>query len=120
MRIRRCTRRSVRRSTRYTDSPSMSKLEVRDLGRTGYAEAFEWQRKLVEQRKQGYIPNQILFVEHPYVITLGRNGHLENLLVNGDMLRRAGIEFHETNRGGDITYHGPGQIVGYPIMDLRE
>ncbi len=59
-------------------------------------------------------------VEHPHVITLGRNGHLENLLANEEVLRRAGIAFHHSDRGGDITYHGPGQIVGYPILDLRE
>jgi lipoyl(octanoyl) transferase len=98
----------------------MFSCEVRDLGRTHYAEAFELQRCLVDQRKRGEIPNQLLFVEHPHVITLGRNGHLEHLLAGEDVLRRAGIEFHETDRGGDITYHGPGQIVGYPIFDLRE
>jgi lipoyl(octanoyl) transferase len=59
-------------------------------------------------------------VEHPHVITQGRNGHAENLLASDDALRSAGIEFYPTNRGGDITYHGPGQIVGYPIVDLRE
>ncbi len=74
----------------------------------------------MEQRKRGEIPDQLLIVEHPHVITLGRNGHMENLLANEEVLRRAGIEFHPTNRGGDITYHGPGQVVGYPIFDLRE
>jgi lipoyl(octanoyl) transferase len=98
----------------------MSRLEVRDLGRMGYADAFELQRTFVEQRKHGEIPNQLLFVEHPHVITLGRNGQMQNLLASEEILRRAGIEFHETDRGGDITYHGPGQIVGYPIFDLRE
>ncbi len=94
--------------------------EVRDLGRMGYAEALALQRELVEERKRGGIPDQLLFVEHPHVITLGRNGHMENLLASENVLRRAGIEFHPTDRGGDITYHGPGQIVGYPIFDLRE
>lgn len=98
----------------------MRKCEFRDLGRTGYAEAFELQNRCVERRKRGEIPDQLLFVEHPHVITLGRNGHLENLLASEDALRRSGVEFHETNRGGDVTYHGPGQIVGYPIFDLRE
>jgi len=98
----------------------MSSFQVRDLGRTGYAEAFELQQRLVDQRKRGEVPNQLLFVEHPHVITLGRNGHMEHLLAGEDVLRGAGIEFHETDRGGDITYHGPGQIVGYPIFDLRE
>ena len=59
-------------------------------------------------------------MEHPHVITLGRNGHMENLLASEDVLRRAGVAFHHTDRGGDITYHGPGQMVGYPIFDLRE
>jgi lipoyl(octanoyl) transferase len=85
-----------------------------------YAEAFDLQRRLVEERRQGLIPDQFLIVEHPHVITLGRNGHMENLLASQEVLRRAGVEFHPTDRGGDITYHGPGQIVGYPIMDLRE
>lgn len=98
----------------------MSDCEVRDLGRTGYAEAFELQRRLVEQRKRDEIPDQLLFVEHPHVITLGRNGRLDHLLASGEVLERAGVSFHETNRGGDVTYHGPGQIVGYPILDLRE
>lgn len=98
----------------------MRKLEVRDCGRLAYAEAFAMQRELVEQRKRGEIPDQLLFVEHPHVITLGRNGHMENLLASAEVMRRAGIAFEETNRGGDITYHGPGQIVGYPVLDLRE
>jgi lipoyl(octanoyl) transferase len=98
----------------------MSKCEVRDLGLIGYAEGAEIQQKLVEQRKRGEICDQLLFVEHPHVITLGRNGHMENLLAGDEHLRRAGISFHQSNRGGDITYHGPGQIVGYPIVDLRD
>jgi lipoate-protein ligase B len=94
--------------------------EVRDLRRIGYAEAYVLQRELVDRRKRGEIPDQLLFVEHPHVITMGRNGHRENLLASAEILERAGIEFVETDRGGDVTYHGPGQIVGYPIMDLRE
>jgi len=94
--------------------------EVTDLGRTGYAEAFELQRDLVERRKRGEIPDQLLIVEHPHVITMGRNGHAENMLAPPDLLERSGIAFHHTDRGGDVTYHGPGQIVGYPILDLRE
>jgi lipoyl(octanoyl) transferase len=74
----------------------------------------------VEQRKRGEIPDQLLILEHPHVVTMGRNGRDENLLAPPEMLERAGIEFHRTNRGGDVTYHGPGQIVGYPIFDLRE
>jgi lipoyl(octanoyl) transferase len=94
--------------------------EFRDLGRASYAEALVIQRDLVEQRQQGLISDQLLIVEHPHVITLGRNGHRENLLASEEVLRNAGVEFHATDRGGDITYHGPGQIVGYPIFDLRE
>jgi lipoate-protein ligase B len=92
----------------------------RDLGRIGYAEAFDLQRTLVEQRKRGLIPDQLLIVEHPHVVTMGRNGHDENVLASPELLERAGIQFHRTDRGGDVTYHGPGQIVGYPIVDLRE
>jgi lipoyl(octanoyl) transferase len=98
----------------------MRSCELRDLGRVGYAQALAIQKDLVEKRKQGRIPDQLLIVEHPHVITLGRNGRLENLLAGPDVLGRAGIEFHSINRGGDITYHGPGQIVGYPVFDLRE
>jgi lipoyl(octanoyl) transferase len=94
--------------------------EVRDLGRVDYADALAIQKELVEQRKRGLISDQLLIVEHPHVITVGRNGHLDNLLASEDVLRRAGIAFHHSDRGGNITYHGPGQIVGYPIFDLRE
>jgi lipoyl(octanoyl) transferase len=86
----------------------------------GYGEAFERQRALVDQRKRAEIPDQFLIVEHPPTITMGRNGHMENLLAREEVLERAGVAFHHTDRGGDITYHGPGQIVGYPILDLRE
>jgi len=85
-----------------------------------YAAALELQRRLVAQRQQGAIPDQLLLVEHPHVVTLGRNGHRENLLASDEILARAGVAFHPTDRGGDITYHGPGQLVGYPIVDLRE
>ncbi len=94
--------------------------QVRDLGSMGYAEALAIQQDLVQQRKHGLVPDQLLIVEHPHVITLGRNGHVENLLASEEVLRRSGIAFHHTDRGGDITYHGPGQIVVYPIIDLRE
>jgi lipoyl(octanoyl) transferase len=94
--------------------------ELRDLGRVRYAEAFVLQQQFVERRKRGEIPDQLLIVEHPHVVTMGRNAHDENLLCAPELLDRAGIEFHRTDRGGDVTYHGPGQIVGYPIFDLRE
>ena len=96
------------------------KCDVRDLGRLRYAEALEIQRQSVELRKSGAISDQLIFVEHPHVVTMGRNGHQENLLAPPELLARSGIEFFETDRGGDVTYHGPGQIVGYPILDLRE
>jgi len=95
-------------------------LEVHDLGRVRYAEALVIQKDIVERRKQGRVPDQLLFVEHPHVLTQGRNGRAENLLASEAALRSAGIDYHATDRGGDITYHGPGQIVGYPILDLRE
>ncbi len=96
----------------------MRECEVLDLGRLGYAEALGLQRRMVSERKQGRIPDRLLFVEHPHVITIGRNGNPENLLLSRDELDRAGVAVHETDRGGDVTYHGPGQIVGYPILDL--
>jgi lipoyl(octanoyl) transferase len=98
----------------------MLRCEFHDLGRLEYGQAFELQRSLVEKRQHGLIPDQLLIVEHPHVITLGRSGRIENLLASEDVLRRAGVSFHHTDRGGDITYHGPGQVVGYPILDLRE
>ena len=85
-----------------------------------YAEAYALQERLAGERKRGLIPDQFLIVEHPHVITMGRNGRSENMLAGEELLARAGIEFHHTDRGGDVTYHGPGQIVGYPILDLRE
>jgi lipoyl(octanoyl) transferase len=91
-----------------------------DLGRMRWAEAFELQQHLVARRKSGEIPDQLLIVEHPHVVTVGRNGREENLLASPEVLSRTGIELYRTDRGGDVTYHGPGQIVGYPILDLRE
>lgn len=85
-----------------------------------YEDALREQETLVDQRKQGLIPDQLLFVEHPHVVTMGRNGKGENLLASPELLERAGIAFYKINRGGDVTYHGPGQVVGYPILDLRE
>jgi lipoyl(octanoyl) transferase len=98
----------------------MRKCAVRQLGRMHYGEALELQQRLVAGRKQGLVPDHLLLLEHPHVITLGRNGRMENLLASGEVLERAGISFYPTDRGGDVTYHGPGQLVGYPILDLRE
>jgi len=85
-----------------------------------YGAACELQRRLVEARKGGAIPDVLLFCEHPHVITLGRNGKRENLRAGERLLKQMNVEFHATDRGGDITYHGPGQVVGYPILDLAE
>jgi lipoyl(octanoyl) transferase len=93
---------------------------VVDLGVIAYGRAFELQRRLVEARKAGAIADVLLLCEHPHVITLGRNGHGENLRASDRLLAQMGVEFHPTDRGGDITYHGPGQVVGYPILHVGE
>ena len=89
------------------------------LGRVGYAEALALQQEMVELRHQGRIDNLLLLLEHPPVLTLGRNARRINILATDEMLARKGVSIHEINRGGDVTYHGPGQLVGYPIFDLR-
>jgi lipoyl(octanoyl) transferase len=94
--------------------------QVRELGRLDYGVSLELQQRLAAERKQGVIPDQLLLLEHGHVVTLGRNGHMENLLASEQVLERAGISFYPTDRGGDVTYHGPGQLVGYPILDLRD
>lgn len=91
-----------------------------DAGLIRYAAACELQRELVAARKADAIPDVLLFCEHPHVITLGRNGKRQNLLAGNRLLAQMNVEFHPTDRGGDITYHGPGQVVGYPILDLAE
>ena len=94
--------------------------EFRDLGIMGYDQAYGLQRELVSARKAGAIPDQLLFVEHPHVITLGRNSKVEHVLAAPELLARSGIAIAECDRGGDVTYHGPGQLVGYPIFDLKD
>src|SRR6266481_4256672 len=89
-----------------------------DVGFIGYAEAWALQKRLVAARKANAIEDVLLLCEHPHVITQGRNGKRENLLASEHVLQQKGVEFHATDRGGDITYHGPGQIVGYPILNL--
>ncbi|MCW5977368.1 MAG: lipoyl(octanoyl) transferase LipB [Bryobacteraceae bacterium] len=98
----------------------MPKCVIRNLGWVGYQEAFDLQREMVAQRRAGAIPDQLLIVEHPHVVTIGRNGRQENVLASVEAMARAGVTVHHTDRGGDVTYHGPGQVVGYPIVDLRE
>ncbi len=93
---------------------------VVDLALISYGPANALQRELVEARKAGAIPDVLLLCEHPSVITLGRNGKRENLRAGEHVLAQMNVEFRHTDRGGDITYHGPGQIVGYPILDLAE
>jgi len=99
------------------DEEMTEALQV-DLGLIGYAEAWELQKRVVAARKADAIEDVLLFCEHPPVITLGRSGKRENLLASEHVLRQKGVEFHASDRGGDITYHGPGQIVGYPILNL--
>ena len=99
------------------DEEMKEALQV-DLGLIGYAEAWELQKRVVASRKAGAIADVLLLCEHPPVITLGRSGKRENLLASEHVLRQKGVEFHASDRGGDITYHGPGQIVGYPILNL--
>ena len=100
--------------------PHDTTCRVLQLGRIGYADAWDLQQRLVAARKVGTAPNLLLLCEHPHVLTLGRNGRIENLRVPETALERMGVEFHRANRGGDVTYHGPGQIVGYPILHLSE
>ena len=95
-------------------------LIVTKLGRMDYREALSLQEKLLGLRQQAGISDILLLVEHPPVLTLGRRGKRHNILLPADELRKKGIAIYEVNRGGDVTYHGPGQLVGYPIMDLKQ
>jgi lipoyl(octanoyl) transferase len=96
-------------------------LEVRRLGTVGYAEALAMQRALVEERRADRVPDLLILLQHPAVITLGvkGDGGRSNVVATPERLSELGIAVEETGRGGDVTYHGPGQIVGYPIIDLR-
>lgn len=94
-------------------------LAVRRLGRVEYVDGLAFQRRLVALRREGLVPDTLLLLEHPPVLTLGRGADEANLLVSRPELAARGIEVHETDRGGDVTYHGPGQVVGYPILDLN-
>lgn len=94
--------------------------EVRRLGRMDYPEALALQEDLVRRRREGDVPDQLLLVEHPHVLTKGSATHDEHILFDAAERARRGILVYETTRGGDVTYHGPGQLVGYPILQLQE
>ena len=98
----------------------MKELLVVDLGCIEYAAAWELQKRIVAARKAAAVADVLLLCEHPHIITLGRSGKRSNLLASENVLRQMGVSFFETNRGGDITYHGPGQLIGYPILNLAE
>ena len=98
---------------------SYGHIHLISLGRVSYAEGLRVQQRVVAARKAGAIGDTLLLLEHPPVLTLGRNSGRANVLASDEELARRGVELHETNRGGDVTYHGPGQLVGYPIFDLR-
>lgn len=97
----------------------MSFVHLLQLGRVSYDEGLRVQSELVAARKAGAIADTLVLLEHPPVLTLGRNARRENVLASDAMLAARGVEIHKINRGGDVTYHGPGQLVGYPIVDLR-
>jgi lipoyl(octanoyl) transferase len=105
----------------------MQVVIFKDLGRLNYQEAWDYQEGLLKENVQtkieggsGNTTNYLLFVEHPPVYTLGKSGHEANILINDMKMAERGVEFFRTNRGGDITFHGPGQLVGYPILDLEK
>ncbi len=95
-------------------------LTLLELGRVEYGRALRLQERLVDLRRAGAIGDVLLLLEHPPVLTLGRNAGRGNILASDAELRRKGVALHTAGRGGDVTYHGPGQLVGYPIVDLRE
>ena len=95
-------------------------LDIRRLGRISYAQGLALQETLVDERKRGVITDTLLLLEHDPVVTLGRNARTENLLISEEALRARGVDLFEAGRGGDVTYHGPGQIVGYPIIEIPE
>lgn len=96
------------------------KLDVIKTGNIHYKKAYNMQLELLEKRKNDEINDTLLLVEHPPVFTIGTSGTSDNITVSKDFLKKSGIDVFETNRGGDITYHGPGQIVGYPILNLKD
>lgn len=111
----------ARRPATPAPTPAMRPLAVRRLGLMSYDEALVLQRALVEERRGDHIPDTLLLLQHPHVLTLGvkRGGGRDNILATPDRLAALGVTVSEAGRGGDVTYHGPGQIVGYPIISLR-
>ena len=99
---------------------SEKKLEIIDLGQKAYQETWDFQKELHEKRQNGEISDTLIFVEHPHVYTLGNSAEENNLVASENYLASKGVEVIKVDRGGDITYHGPGQIVGYPIFNLRD
>ncbi|MDX1660700.1 MAG: lipoyl(octanoyl) transferase LipB [Gemmatimonadota bacterium] len=106
------------RDERPHDDPTGSALAVRKLGRMAYRDGWDLQRELVEQRAEGLIPDTLLLLAHDPVVTLGRSGSPAHVVATPDELAQRGVEFVQTDRGGDVTFHGPGQVIGYPIVDL--
>jgi lipoyl(octanoyl) transferase len=94
-------------------------INLLHLGRVPYTDGLAIQQQVIAARKQNFIADTLLLLEHPPVLTLGRNSNRSNILASDELLAQRGVELHEINRGGDVTYHGPGQLVGYPIVDLR-
>ena len=107
-------------STAAANAPALVRATAAWLGTVPYMEAWEMQRRLHEQVVAGDLPNLLLLLEHPHVYTLGRRGKSSDVLASGERLAELGVETHHVDRGGEATYHGPGQLVGYPIVDLRE
>ena len=105
--------------SKMSDAPKRTMIQYLYLGRMDYDEALRVQAEIVSLRQQGRIENVLLLLEHPPVLTLGRNADRSNVLASGELLARRGVKLYDINRGGDVTYHGPGQLIGYPIFDLR-
>ncbi|MCU0597096.1 MAG: lipoyl(octanoyl) transferase LipB [Desulfobacterota bacterium] len=107
-------------NTPYENAPLLTRnrVEVRRLGAVAYGAAYPLQKKLQQQRVEGEIGDTLLLLEHPPTITVGKAGNIENILISREALHRKGISLYFVDRGGDVTYHGPGQLVGYTIFDL--
>jgi len=114
MRAKRLKNEPCENSPLFTRSP----IEVRQLGVVEYGAAYQLQKKLHQQRVRGEVEDTLLLLEHPPTITVGKAGSIDNILVSRDTLDQRGISLYFVDRGGDVTYHGPGQLVGYPILDL--